>query len=70
MRSGPVNPGFPPGQLSTSVVVVSWPPFSIPVMTIGSRFALAAYMDAVKPAGPDPRIIREWCLAVLILEAL
>ena len=24
---------------------------------VGFRFALAAYMDAVYPAGPDPRII-------------
>ncbi|GIS25195.1 MAG: hypothetical protein CM15mP126_4380 [Gammaproteobacteria bacterium] len=39
-----------PGQFSTSVVVVSCPPSSAPVISSGLRPALAAYIDAAYPA--------------------
>jgi hypothetical protein len=45
MRSisfGPVRSCGSPGQLSTSTVVMSWPPSSIPVISTGLRFARAA----------------------------
>ncbi|KAG1522725.1 hypothetical protein G6F50_018666 [Rhizopus delemar] len=42
IRSGPIRPWASPGQLSTSVVVISWPPCCRPVMTTGFRLARAA----------------------------
>ena len=53
---GPSTPFGYPGKLSTSVVVVSWPPGSIPVYKTGFKSALEAYIAAVYPAGPDPII--------------
>jgi hypothetical protein len=42
IRSGPIKPCASPGQLSTSVVVISWPPIAMPVITTGFRLARAA----------------------------
>ena len=42
MSSGPCTPIASAGQLSTSVVVMSWPPCARPVMSTGCRFARAA----------------------------
>ena len=42
INSGPCRPSTSPGQLSTSVVVISWPPCSIPVINTGFRLARAA----------------------------
>src|SRR5262249_53399241 len=58
---------------STSVVMVSWPPGCAPSTTTGARLARAAYMAAVRPAGPEPRIITRWGLApgaAVIVRAL
>ena len=41
-QSGPCTPSASAGQLSTSVVVMSWPPCSKPVMMTGLRLARAA----------------------------
>ena len=35
---------------------MSWPPAAMPSITTGARFARAAYVAAVRPAGPDPTI--------------
>src|SRR4029078_1208210 len=53
-RSGPMMPSRWPGQFSTSVVSISWPPASRPSMTSGFRLARAVDSPAVSPAGPDP----------------
>ena len=58
----PSVPGLAPhcgsaGQLSTSVVVISWPPCASPVISTGLRLARAAYTAAVYPAGPEPRMM-------------
>ena len=37
-----MTPSTSAGQLSTSVVVISWPPCAMPVTSIGLRFARAA----------------------------
>lgn len=42
INNGPVRSFGSPGQFSTSVVVVSWPPFSMPVISTGCRLARAA----------------------------
>jgi len=42
IRSGPITPATSAGQLSTSVVVISWPPCAMPVISTGSRLARAA----------------------------
>ncbi len=42
MSSGPCTPMASAGQLSTSVVVMSWPPWARPVMSMGLRLARAA----------------------------
>ncbi|CFN76642.1 Uncharacterised protein [Bordetella pertussis] len=42
IRSGPCTPCTSAGQLSTSVVVISWPPWARPVMSAGLRLARAA----------------------------
>lgn len=47
ISSGPCTPFTSAGQLSTSVVVMSWPPWAMPVMSTGSRLARAAYTAAV-----------------------
>jgi hypothetical protein len=47
MSSGPCTPMASAGQLSTSVVVISWPPWARPVIKVGLRFARAAYTAAV-----------------------
>jgi hypothetical protein len=39
---GPCTPSASAGQLSTSVVVISWPPWAMPVMSTGFRLARAA----------------------------
>ena len=39
ISSGPCTPITSAGQLSTSVVVISWPPWAMPVTSTGSRFA-------------------------------
>src|SRR5580765_684703 len=54
IRSGPMIPSRYPGQFSTIVVSINWPPASSPSMTSGFRFARAVYSAAVNPAGPDP----------------
>src|SRR3712207_28545 len=55
---GPWMPSGKPGKFSTSVVVMSAPPNCEPSKTSGCRFARAAYVAAVYPAGPDPMMIR------------
>ena len=50
-------PSRKPGQFSTSVVSISWPPASRPSMTSGFRLARAVYSAAVRPAGPDPMMM-------------
>ncbi len=47
ISSGPCTPSASAGQLSTSVVVVSCPPWASPVMRTGFRLARAAYTAAV-----------------------
>jgi hypothetical protein len=51
-------PSGKPGKFSTSLVVISWPPRTPPAetpsKTTGFRLALAAYIAAVYPAGPEP----------------
>ena len=42
ISSGPCTPSASAGQLSTSVVVISWPPWAMPVMSTGFRLARAA----------------------------
>jgi hypothetical protein len=42
IRSGPMHAVTSAGQLSTSVVVISWPPWAMPVISTGSRLARAA----------------------------
>ena len=42
IRSGPWTPSASAGQLSTSVVVISWPPCATPAISTGRRFARAA----------------------------
>ncbi len=42
ISAGPIRPSTSPGQLSTSVVVVSWPPCCKPVISTGLRLARAA----------------------------
>ena len=42
INSGPWTPSGSAGQLSTSVVVISWPPWAMPVMSTGFRLARAA----------------------------
>ena len=42
ISSGPCTPSTSAGQLSTSVVVISWPPGATPVITTGFRLARAA----------------------------
>ena len=42
ISAGPIRPCASPGQLSTSVVVMSWPPCCSPVTSTGLRFARAA----------------------------
>jgi hypothetical protein len=42
IRSGPCTPSASAGQLSTSVVVISWPPWAMPVISTGFRLARAA----------------------------
>ena len=51
-------PSRNPGQFSTSVVSISWPPASSPSMSSGFRLARAEYSPAVRPAGPDPMMMR------------
>jgi hypothetical protein len=50
-------PSGKPGKFSTSVVNISCPPGCIPAKISGFRRALAVYIPAVYPAGPDPKII-------------
>src|SRR6202035_5298563 len=66
MRAGPWRCSTSPGQLSTSVVVMSWPPCSKPVISRGWRLARAAYTAAEYPAGPDPRMRSGLCLGGLM----
>ena len=47
MSAGPCRPSTSPGQLSTSVVVISCPPCSTPVISSGARLARAAYTAAL-----------------------
>ena len=47
IRSGPITPSASAGQLSTSVVVINWPPWARPVTRTGFRLARAAYTAAV-----------------------
>ncbi|CAM5604319.1 hypothetical protein RLIN73S_00227 [Rhodanobacter lindaniclasticus] len=47
INAGPCRPSTSPGQLSTSVVVISWPPCCRPVIMVGLRLARAAYTAAV-----------------------
>src|SRR5687768_15598808 len=54
INSGPITPSRWPGQFSTMVVIISWPPASSPSMTSGFRLARALYKAAVRPAGPEP----------------
>jgi len=42
IRSGPCTPSASAGQLSTSVVVISCPPWAMPVIRTGFRLARAA----------------------------
>jgi hypothetical protein len=42
ISSGPCTPCASAGQLSTSVVVISWPPWAMPVISTGLRLARAA----------------------------
>jgi hypothetical protein len=42
IRSGPCTPSASAGQLSTSVVVINWPPWAMPVISTGLRLARAA----------------------------
>ncbi len=37
-----MTPSTSAGQLSTSVVVISWPPWAMPVTSIGFKLARAA----------------------------
>src|SRR4051794_5924489 len=64
ISSGPMMPSRCPGQFSTSVVSINWPPASSPSMTSGLRLARAVYNPAVSPAGPDPMMmtLRTWRL--------
>src|SRR3990172_7594686 len=39
--------------------MVSCPPAWVPSMSTGERFARAAYSAAVRPAGPDPRMMTD-----------
>jgi hypothetical protein len=62
MRSNHWIPFGKPGKFSTLVVVVSCPPAATPPAinpskSRGLRLALAAYMAAVCPAGPEPIMI-------------
>jgi hypothetical protein len=50
-------PSGKPGKFSTSVVSISCPPGCIPAKISGFRRALAVYIPAVYPAGPEPKII-------------
>ena len=47
-------PSLNPGQFSTIVVSISWPPASSPSIRSGFKLARAVYSAAVSPAGPDP----------------
>ncbi len=42
ISSGPCTPFASAGQFSTSVVVISWPPCAMPVISTGDRLARAA----------------------------
>jgi len=42
ISSGPCTPITSAGQLSTSVVVINWPPWAMPVTSSGLRLARAA----------------------------
>ena len=67
MSSRPSISSKAPGQFPTFVVSVSCPPCVIPVITVTSIFARAAYMAAVHPAGPVPRIINSVSFVFVIL---
>lgn len=69
IKSGPVIPSGNPGKFSTSVVVINCPPGPdwYPSNTSGFKFARAAYIAAVNPAGPDP-IITTFSIAFSVHE--
>jgi hypothetical protein len=76
MSSNPSIPLENPGKFSTLLVVVSCPPAAIhpainPSNINGLRLALAAYIAAVCPAGPDQIITMSsilYCLSAKMLK--
>jgi len=64
IRSGPVIPLGNPGKFSTSVVVVSWPPCSLPAIMSVFKNAREVYTAAVYPAGPLPIMITSYIRSI------